>query len=582
MRCCYSFENRRKLFEIDSRFKFATVVAARPGPSTDFPCAFYLHDDEWLFRDERPEERRYSLDFIRRTGGEYLNLVELRSADDFAVAETCFHNGEQFGAVCEGMGIRLGRELNMTDDAFRFTPVRDVLPPGVDPRDPEAAANLLERGYLILHEGKTFHQYTDQWEDRSRYVVALAQMVTKTECLRVAPYYRLAFREIASATNERTVIFAMLPPATFGHKAPCERSPNERSSANALAVLAMMNSFAVDWVMRLRVGSSVSLFMLRSAPVPPQQQSRIFFAHAALRLSCNHAGYDGLWQEQLGCEWRETRPLHSWPVLADDHSRQDLRAAIDAAVAHAYGLTRPQYQHVLSAFSHRSYPDAPGLCLAKFDEYADIGATTFTRTYDPYWEIPLVESLPQPVIELPGVEADAEHFSRVLHQPPQETGGAGDARGKQNRPMLLDKLLSMIPPDTEERVRRTRDRYNQNVREAIRQETGLRFRPRSGVGDLQPVEFIGVPVRLMAGLPTSLRKRDVEQKWRIAALRALEAHFGATLEIEHGHSRAGVAARARHLFGGKRNAFARHRRDCVFPAQADAGIRSGQMDTGGQ
>ena len=49
LRCCYSFENRRKLFEIDSRFKFALVVASRQGPTKEFRCAFYLHDDEWLF-----------------------------------------------------------------------------------------------------------------------------------------------------------------------------------------------------------------------------------------------------------------------------------------------------------------------------------------------------------------------------------------------------------------------------------------------------------------------------------------------------------------------------------------------------
>ena len=86
--------------------------------------------------------------------------------------------------------------------------------------------------------------------------------------------------------------------------------------------------------------------------------------------------------------------------------------------------------------------------------------------------------------------------------------------------MLLDQLLSMIPSDTEERVRRTRDRFNQNIREAIRQETGLRFRPRSRAGDLQPAEFIGVPVRLVAGLPKSLKKREVDDRWRIAALLA--------------------------------------------------------------
>ena len=173
MKCCYSFENRRKLFEIHPQFKFATVVATLPGPTTAFPCAFYLHDDEWLFRDERPEERHYSLDFVRRTGGEYLNLLELRSAEDLAVAETCFRSGEPFGAVCDRFNIQLGRELNMTYDSARFIPVEDVLPPGVDPRDPDVATDLLKRGYLVLHEGKTFHQYMDRWEDRARYLVPL-------------------------------------------------------------------------------------------------------------------------------------------------------------------------------------------------------------------------------------------------------------------------------------------------------------------------------------------------------------------------------------------------------------------------
>ncbi len=86
--------------------------------------------------------------------------------------------------------------------------------------------------------------------------------------------------------------------------------------------------------------------------------------------------------------------------------------------------------------------------------------------------------------------------------------------------MLLDQLLKMIPSDTEERVRRARDRFNQNIREAIRQETGLRFRPRSRVGDLQPAEVIAIQVRLVAGLPKSLRKRDVEESSRVAALLA--------------------------------------------------------------
>ena len=39
---CLSFENRHKLFDIDSRFKFALVVARRPGPTQTVRCSFYL------------------------------------------------------------------------------------------------------------------------------------------------------------------------------------------------------------------------------------------------------------------------------------------------------------------------------------------------------------------------------------------------------------------------------------------------------------------------------------------------------------------------------------------------------------
>jgi hypothetical protein len=57
--------------------------------------------------------------------------------------------------------------------------------------------------------------------------------------------------------------------------------------------------------------------------------------------------------------------------------------------------------HVLSTFSHASYPKAPELCLAKFDELHANSLDAFTKKHDPYWDIPLNEDLPQPVIDTP-------------------------------------------------------------------------------------------------------------------------------------------------------------------------------------
>jgi hypothetical protein len=108
-----------------------------------------------------------------------------------------------------------------------------------------------------------------------------------------------------------------------------------------------------------------------------------------------------LWREQLGVAWREAGVAFTWPVLSGDDARWAVRAAIDAVVAHAYGLTRDQYAHVLSTFSHSSYKDAPRQCLAAFDELQSIGLAAFTKKHDPYWNISLNENLPQPVIDLP-------------------------------------------------------------------------------------------------------------------------------------------------------------------------------------
>ncbi len=48
-----------------------------------------------------------------------------------------------------------------------------------------------------------------------------------------------------------------------------------------------------------------------------------------------------------------------------------------------------------------SYNDAPHLCLAASDELQPIGPEALTEEHDRYWDIPLNESLPQPVIDFP-------------------------------------------------------------------------------------------------------------------------------------------------------------------------------------
>ena len=429
LKSCFSFENRKKLFEIDSRFKFALVVALKGEGATEaFECAFYLHDLEWLFKGR--QSLRYTRSFVEKTGGAYFTLLELRAPMDAEVAEKCFRGSEALGSIRGKMHLRLGVEIDMSKGAHLFTPIASISP--ADPRDPSVAQALRAQGYLPLHEGKTFHQYTDRWENRPRYMVSLAKLGDKPGWLQAARYFRLAFRDIARSTDERTGIFCMLPPGVvLGNTGPCEREPWARRYSDALSFLACMNSFPLDWTLRQKSAAHVNLFILDACPLPPTAFQdpypyKKFLAHAALRLSCNHQGFDALWKEQLGDAWREDTSAHTYPILPDNKNpaRAALRAAADALVAQAYGLSREHYAHILNSFNHKSHPQAPELCLQAFDRLQSMGLDAFVKENDAYWDIPLPEHLPKPALDFqaislsePSLGPEPEPVAQPMPQP---------------------------------------------------------------------------------------------------------------------------------------------------------------------
>jgi hypothetical protein len=345
LRWCLSFENRRRIFDIDSRFKFDLIVARRPGPSGTMRCGFYL--DRIEDADDPGKIMTYTREFLDVTG---LTPLELRGNADLQVAETFVAQPARLKKWCLDRHIRFGCDLHMTADAGCFQP-RGAAP-------------------VIVHEGKTFHQYTDIWDAKPRYSMTLNAL--KPPIAEATRHYRLVFRDIARSNDERTMIACIAPPGVvFGHTATVEKAPWSRPNDDALASCALFNSFPFDWLVRLKAATHLSLYILDAVPVPyfPAAAYR-FLTHAALLLSCNHAAYAALWRAYSpGPPPRGSNPL--------------LRPRIDAIVANAYGLTRDQYDHVLHGFSHRSHPDAPALCLAAFDDLKTRGEADFCRQHDP-------------------------------------------------------------------------------------------------------------------------------------------------------------------------------------------------------
>ncbi|MCA9043510.1 MAG: N-6 DNA methylase, partial [Planctomycetaceae bacterium] len=422
---CYSFENRKKLFEIDSRFKFAAVVARKHRETTKaFRAGFYLHDDEWLFVDDKAgREIQLTPEIVSLTGGPYLTFCEARSPIDLGmVVAQCRSQVKDWAGhlkdncIKTAFGVEIHRNPEFAKEIVETGKTRDVY---------SRFANN-EWLQLPICAGKTMHQFTDEWDSECENCVDASDACATRHWKRSVPFFRFAFRMKAASTNERTLIAAVLTPGFVCEQTlAVESEPYKRPNANALATTALANSFQFDFQVRQRVTTSLSNYILAPIPIPNLSKITLFLAHSALRLSCNHDGYGSLWREQLHDEWRE--PLGdgpSFPVMGNNDERWKLRASIDAVVADAYCLTREQYEHVLSTFSHSSYPSAPELCLAAFDELKDIGLEAFTKKHDPYHDIPLNENLPEPVINLPipGEETDTGEFK--LNGAPKKSGAA--------------------------------------------------------------------------------------------------------------------------------------------------------------
>ena len=85
--------------------------------------------------------------------------------------------------------------------------------------------------------------------------------------LRAPRRARLAYRDVASATNRLTLIAASVPARTVTtHTLFCLRKPTPLDAHQALC--ALLNSFVANYLIRLRVNTHVTMSLVSRLPVP--------------------------------------------------------------------------------------------------------------------------------------------------------------------------------------------------------------------------------------------------------------------------------------------------------------------------
>ncbi len=180
------------------------------------------------------------------------------------------------------------------------------------------------------------------------------------------------FRDITGATNERTLISAMIPRTGVGNTAPLIFRQAADTTVSAL-LIANLSSLPLDWAARSKIGGThLNFYLLKQLPVLRLQM--YLDTHRASRkkyveliiprvLQLTYVSED---MAPFATDLEYNGPPFEW----DEEERHTLQSELDAIYCHMYELTRAETAWMLDAAPPGvSFPTLKRNELQTFGEY---------------------------------------------------------------------------------------------------------------------------------------------------------------------------------------------------------------------
>jgi hypothetical protein len=296
-------DNREAIFPIHRSTRFALLTCSPGRPTHAIRCRFGITRVEDLDRSETDAAPSIVLTraFIQRlSGADGLGIPELATPTDLSIVEHLSARVPQLGAS-DGWSVQFSRELNASDDRHAFTPCTGA---------PDARP---------IVEGKQIEPFRVSL-DRSRLELDVRAIGRRALPQRA----RLAYRDVASATNRLTLIAAIIPArAVTTHTLFCLRTRLTVTEQHVLC--ALLNSFVANYLIRLRVNTHVTAALMSRLPIPVIRERHPFFDRlCSLATSLSRS--------------------------SERVEEMEEYARAQALCAHAYQLRASEFEHILGTF----------------------------------------------------------------------------------------------------------------------------------------------------------------------------------------------------------------------------------------
>jgi len=377
----YAFQNEKRVFSAAHHsYKQVALLAARGGRTETFLARFRMGVGDSPLAHEIPDDllrnddlaMPFTPDDVRQNSPNSLSLVELKSPRDLAIFRKIYDHSFRIGDNDPGWEITCATEFHMTNDSKHFDPLEkweakgykpDVFGRWIGP-DGNVAIPLYQGG-MIHHFDSLFKSWSHgmgrgaDWEQmphsakqlRPKYCMAQTYFLGQGHSDR---RLKVAFRNIARSTDERSFIASVIESFPCGHSLSVlrmENSPTER----LLFAASVSQSLSFDYVLRTRLsGSNLSLFILQECPIPRQDEAQASRKPVQKRVTLSLLCLTFI-HRRFSPEWLKLKSLHPelgkrewkhwWAVTEADRLR--LRVEIDALCADLYGLDPDDFDWIV-------------------------------------------------------------------------------------------------------------------------------------------------------------------------------------------------------------------------------------------
>ncbi|WP_418905170.1 Eco57I restriction-modification methylase domain-containing protein (plasmid) [Borreliella finlandensis] len=281
----YQFENKKRFKDVDSRFKFTIFqLSNTKTPTSNFKAKFMIQNSDNILKEITSNLKDSKNDPYK---GIELNINQIKKISPIQESIIEFKDSKEFILI-----NKMFSQFSVLSQEYIDFKI------GLNPSIKNCKSLLKEynnENFIFLYSGANIHQFNSRFfKDKDAKKSSKLLWIDKEDLKKVLakdnqhPTERICYRDIASNTNERTMISTLSPRNCYCVSTiyiNYEKTPI--SIYKKLFIISIFNSFAFDFMIRRFVNIHVQKSCLYQCPMPQPEEKEILSNSLYLNLAKN-------------------------------------------------------------------------------------------------------------------------------------------------------------------------------------------------------------------------------------------------------------------------------------------------------